>query len=276
VDIRHKPGKENMVPDVLSQKHQLKVVYVRETKLQKEVWLGSHHDKFAKEMKQNIQKGIKSHFHLRNGLLWYKQNRFYDLEGRLRNVFLNECHDGPLASHGGAKCTTTLLKKFYYWLNLKDDVEEYMKICSICQQNRTLNKKQVGLLQPLPIPEGLWESVSMDFMVSLPPSRGFDAIMVVVDRFSKMAHFIPTKESATAQETGRLFFTHVFKHHGLPKDIVSDRNPKFTSKFWRPLWKRMGSKLKMSTSFRPQTDGQTKRMNLVIQQFLKNYVATDQ
>ncbi len=76
--------------------------------------------------------------------------------------------------------------------------------------------------------------------VELPPSRGFDAIMVVVDRFSKMAHFIPTKESVTAQETGRLFFTHVFKHHGLPRDIVSNRDPKFTSKFWRALWKRMG------------------------------------
>jgi hypothetical protein len=99
----------------------------------------------------------------------------------------------------------------------------------------------------------------MDFMVSLPPSRGFDAIMVVVDQFSKMAHFIPTKESATAQETERLFFTHVFKHHGLPKDIMSDRDPKFTSKF--SLWKCMGSELKMSTSFGPQMDGQTKKVN---------------
>jgi len=91
------------------------------------------------------------------------------------------------------------------------------------------------LLRPLSIPEGLWESVSMDFMVNLPPSRGFDAIMVVVDRFSKMAHFIPTKKSAMAQEMRRLFFTHVFKHHGLPKDIVSDQDPKITSKFWQAL-----------------------------------------
>jgi protoheme ferro-lyase len=124
----------------------------------------------------------------------------------------------------------------------------------MCQQNKTFNKKQADLLKPLPIPEGPWESVSMDFMVSLPPSRGFDAIMVVVDRFSKMPHFIPTKDSATAQKTRRLVFTHVFKHHGLPKDIVSDRDPKFTNKLWRTLWKRMGSELKMSTSFRPQID----------------------
>jgi hypothetical protein len=113
-------------------------------------------------------------------------------------------------------------------------------------------------------------------MVNLPPSRGFDAIMVVVDQLSKMPHFIPTKKSAMAQETRRLFFTQVFKHHGLPKDIVSDRDPKFTSKFWQALWKHMGSKLKMNTSFRPQTDGQTERVNLVIQLFLRNYVAIDQ
>jgi hypothetical protein len=91
----------------------------------------------------------------------------------------------------------------------------------------------------------------MDFMVSLPPSKGFDAIMVVVDQFSMMAHFILTKEIATAQETQKLFFTNMFKHHDLSKDIKSNRNPKFTSKFWKALWKRMGLKLKMNTSFRP-------------------------
>ncbi len=222
VDIRHKPGTKNMVLDALCGKHQLKVVYVGEIELQKEIRLMNHHDEFAKEMKQNIQKGIKSHFHLRNGLLWYKQNRLYVSKGGLRDVLLKECHDGPLAGHGGAKHTTTFLKKSYYWPNLKDDAKEYMKTCLTCQQNRTFNKKQVRLLQPLPIPKRLWESVSMDFMVSLPPSKGFDAIMVVVDRFNKMAHFIPTKKNAMAQETGMLFFTHVFKHHGLPKDIVSD------------------------------------------------------
>ncbi len=104
----------------------------------------------------------------------------------------------------------------------------------------------------------------MDFMVSLPPSRGFDAIMAVVDQFSKMAHFILTKESATAQEMTRLFFMHVFKHHGLPKDIVLDRYPKFTIKFRQALWNCMGSKFKMSTLFQPQTNGQTERVNLVI------------
>ncbi len=102
----------------------------------------SYCDKFVKEIKQNIQKGIKSHFHLWVRLFWYKQNRLYVLKRKLRDVFLKECHDGPLVSHGGEKCTITLFKKSYYWLNLKDDVEEYMKTCLTCQQHRTLNKKQ--------------------------------------------------------------------------------------------------------------------------------------
>jgi len=95
-------------------------MYVGESELQKEVRLASRRDAFAKEVKQGIQNGAKSHFHLRNGLLWYKQNRLYVLEGKIRNTLLKECHDGPLASHGGTKRTTTFLKKFYYWPNLKD------------------------------------------------------------------------------------------------------------------------------------------------------------
>jgi hypothetical protein len=116
----------------------------------------------------------------------------------MKGVLLKECHDGPLAGHGGAKRTITFFKKSYYWPNLKDDAKEYVKTYLTCQQNWTLNKKQAGLLRPLPICQGSWESVSMDFMVNLPPLRGFDAIMVVVDRFSKTTHFIPTKDNATA------------------------------------------------------------------------------
>ncbi len=146
VDIRHKPGKENIVPDALSRKHQLRVVYVGEIELQKEVQLVIHRDAFAKEVRQSIQNGGKSHFHLRNGLLWYKQNLLYVLEGKMRDTISKECHDGPLASHGGAKRTTTFLKKSYYWPNLKHDAKEYVKTCLTCQQNQTFNKKQTGLL----------------------------------------------------------------------------------------------------------------------------------
>jgi hypothetical protein len=99
------------MPNALSRKHQLKVVYVEETDFQKEVQITSHHDEFAKEVRQNIQNGVKSHFQLRNGLLWYKQNQLYVPKGKMRDVILKECHDGSLTGHGGAKHTTTFLKK---------------------------------------------------------------------------------------------------------------------------------------------------------------------
>jgi len=132
VDIRHKFGKDNVVFDALSWKHQLRVVYVGETELQKEVRLVSRRDAFAKKVRQNIQNGAKSHFHLQNGLLWYKQKRLYVSERRVRELLLKECHDGLLAGHGGAKRTTTFLKKSYYWPNLKGDAEEYVKTCLTC------------------------------------------------------------------------------------------------------------------------------------------------
>jgi len=108
---------------------------VGETKLQKEVRLVSRRDKFAKEVRQNIQNGAKSPLHLQNGLLWYKQNQLYVLEGKMKDVLLKECHDNPFAKHGGAKRTTTFFKKSYYWPNLKDDAKEYVKTCLTCQQN---------------------------------------------------------------------------------------------------------------------------------------------
>ena len=152
-------------------------------------------------------------------------------KGKLRLALLKECHNGPVAGHRGVKPTLAELVKNYYWPNLRDDVEQYVKSCVTCQQNRTQFRKEAGLLRPLPIPSKCWKSVSMDFMTHLPESKGFDSIMVVVDRVSKMAHFVPTRDTATAQEVGQLYFDKVVKHHGMQKNIISDRDPKFTSRF---------------------------------------------
>ena len=104
----------------------------------------------------------------------------------------------------------------------------------------------------------------MDFMTHLLESNEFDSIMVVIDRVSKMAHFVSTRDTATAQEIGRLYFDKVMKHHGMQKNIILDRDPKFTSRFWRAFWKKLDTELKMSTAFRPQIDGQTEQLNLVL------------
>ena len=158
---------------------------------------------------------------------------------------MKECHDG----YCGVKPTLAELVKNYYWPNLRDDVEQYVNSCMTCQQNKIQFHKEAGSLRPLPIPTKCWESVSMDFMTHLLESKGFDSIMVVVDRVSKMTHFVSTRDTSTAQEVGRLYFDKVVKHHRMQKSIISDRDPKFTSRFWRALWKKLGTELKMSTTF---------------------------
>ena len=153
--------------------------------------------------------------------------------------------------------TLALVQQSHYWPQLKEDVEAYVRTCLVCQQDKVEQQQPAGLLEPLPIAERPWESVSMDFIVALPKSEGFGSIMVVVDRFSKYATFIPATADCKVDEAARLFFKNVVKLWGVPKSIISDRDPRFTGKFWRELFKLLGTDLNFSTSFHPQSNCQT-------------------
>jgi hypothetical protein len=157
---------------------------------------------------------------------------------------------------------------------MNNDVREYVKSCDSCQRIKASQQVPAGLLQPLPIPKQPWDQVSMDFIVQLPTTKaGFDAIVVFVDTFSKMVHLAPTKTTASALDTAWIFFDQVIKLHGLPKSVVSDRDAKFTSKFWKSLFQTMGTRLAMSTTFHPQTDGQTKHANQTLEDMLRSFVS---
>ena len=152
---------------------------------------------------------------------------------------------------------------------MSDDVWKYVESCNSCQRTKASQQQTAGLLQPLDIPERPWEVVSMDFITQLPRSKdGYDAIVMFVDTFSKMVHFAKTKTEASAMDTAKIFFDQVYKYHGLPKVIVSDRDLKFTSKFWKALFNTLGTKLSMSTAFHPQSDGQTERANRTLEDML--------
>src|SRR3954468_687818 len=149
-----------------------------------------------------------------------------------------------------------------------------IKSCDLCQCIKASQQVPGGLLQPLAIPTQPWEQVSMDFIIQLPKTKaGFDAIVVFVDTFSKMTHFVPTKTTASAPDTTQLFFNNVFRLHGLPKSIISDHDAKFTSKFWKTLFQTLGTKLAMSTAFHPQTDGQTERANQTLEDMLRAFTS---
>ncbi len=219
----------------------------------------------------------RTDFTLIRGLLYRSQPgvppRLYVPAGPLRARLLREAHDVSVSGHLGRDKTAERLSRHYYWPRMMATVAEYVRSCPACQVHKASTSAPLGLLHPLPAPEHRWESVSMDFIAPLSTTKsGHDAMMVVVDRLTKMIHAIPTTVTATAQQVARLYFDNVFRLHGLPTSVVSDRDPKFTSEFWSALSKLTGTHLAMSTANHPQTDGQTERANRTLIEMLRAYV----
>ena len=235
-----------------------------------------------------VPKGLRHNirrFHLHDNIIYLDKNRICvpHVPG-LRSSLLHEVHDAPTAGHLGSEKTYQLLAGTFFWPYLFRDVVNYVRSCDTCQRNKAANTNTATSLQPLSIPSARWEAVSMDFITQLPTTRksefgenpGFDAIFVVVCRLTKMAHFIATHTNATAATTAFLYMQHIFRLHGMPSSIVSDRDSKFTSAFWQALHSCLGTRLDMTTAFHPQSDGQTERTNRTLEDILRAYVSTKQ
>ena len=275
--MEYKPGKANVVADALSRKAMLASVSSVASNLLERVKEGLLQGPMAKGLMELAKEGKTRQFWVEDDLLYTTGRRMYVPKwGNLRRDIMKECHDSKWAGHPGMQRTMALLEELYYWPHMRSDIEAYVKTCLVCQQDKIEQQVPTRLLQPLPIPERPWESVSMDFISALPKSDGCGSIMVVVDRFSKYGTFIPALRDCTAEQAAKLFFKHVVKYWGLSRSIVSDRDPRFTAKFWTELFKFMGSGLHFSTSFHPQTDGQTERVNALFELYLRHFVSANQ
>lgn len=276
-EMEYKPGRVNLVADALSRKGELANLSSPSFPMVDRIKEGMEKDPQARSLMDLARQGKTRHFWEEEGLLFTKGNRTYVPRwGGLRKEIIKECHDSKWAGHPGIRRTQALIEYTYYWPQMHDDVEMYVKTCLVCQQDKNEQKQPAGLLEPLPIPERPWESISMDFIIGLPKSEGCGNIIVVVDRFSKYAIFIPVPSKFSAEDVARLFLKHVVKYWGIPKTIVSDRDARFTGKFWLELFKLMGTELNFSTSFHPQTDGQTERVNALLEIYLRHYVSANQ
>jgi transposase InsO family protein len=195
------------------------------------------------------------------GLLLHNGLVYIPAIDALKLGILKDCHDARTAGHLGQKKTLELVSREYYWPRIRAFVNDYVRTCNTCARNKIPRHAPYGHLHPLPIPSGPWKSVSMDFIVELPKSEGYDAIYICVDRLTKMPHFIPTNTTVTAEQTAQLFYRHIWKHHGLPANIVSDRGTQFVAKFTQHLLERLDIQGNRSTAYHPQSDGQTEQVN---------------
>ncbi|KAA0046287.1 ty3-gypsy retrotransposon protein [Cucumis melo var. makuwa] len=202
---------------------------------------------------------------------WTLRQRIIDAQdSAVKTELLSEAHSSPFSMHPGSTKMYQDLKRVYWWRNMKREVAEFVSRCLVCQQVKAPRQKPASLLQPLSIPEWKWENVSMDFITGFPRTlRGFTVIWVVVDRLTKSAHFVLGKSTYTASKWAQLYMSDIVRLHGVPVSIVSDRDARFTSKFWKGLQTAMGTRLDFSTAFHPQTDGQTERLNQVLEDMLR-------
>ena len=211
-------------------------------------------------------------FALEDGLLLYS-GRLVVPTSQVRTELIREAHDQVSTAHPGKNKTYKLLRPRYYWKNMQHDVAQYIRNCQPCGRANIPRDKTPGLLQPLPVPEHPWQHITMDFK-SMPTSKtGYDSIFVVIDRLSKQSISTPCHKTTTAEDMARIYLRTVYRYYGPSMSIVSDRGPQFISAFWVEFNRILGTKLKLSTAYHLQTDGQTEIMNQYIDQRLRPYVA---
>ena len=225
-------------------------------------------------VRKKIEEGEQSNFSIRDdGALVIGYRLCVPATEELKRQILEEAHSSTYAMHPGSTKKYRTLKAYYWWSGMKREVAEYVSKCFICQQVKTERQKPSGLLQPLPIPEWKWECITMDFVFKLPPTvQRHDDIWVVVDRLTKSAHFLPIREKFSPRKLAKLFVNHIVSLHGVPVSIISDRDPRFTSRFWKRLMKELGVRLNLSTAFHPQTDGQSERTIQTLEDMLRSCI----
>ena len=209
-----------------------------------------------------------------NGVVTF-DGRFY-IPSSLRLPILHSRHDSTLAGHFGRAKTLELIRRDFSWPGITKDVARYVRGCDSCQRVKSSTHAPYGPLDPLPIPNTPWSSISMDFITGLPASRSFDSIFVVVDRLTKQAHFTPTTTDIDASGLAALYISSIVRLHGVPDTIISDRGSVFVSSFWRELQSRLGTKTKYSTAFHPRTNGQTERVNAILESYLRHFCSYQQ
>nr|ABA97145.1 retrotransposon protein, putative, Ty3-gypsy subclass [Oryza sativa Japonica Group] len=297
--IHYHPGKANVVVDALSRKSYCNVAWVEQLccevqrdlehlnlgivehgfvvaleaqpTLVEQVRIAQASDPEIAELKKNMRVGKARGFvEDEQGTIWMGERLCIPENKELKDLILTEAHQTQYSIHPGSIKMYQDLKEKFWWVSMRREIAEFVALCDVCQRVKAEHQRPAGLLQPLQIPEWKWEEIGMDFITGLPrTSSGHDSIWVVVDRLTKVAHFILVHTTYSGKKLAELYLAIIMCLHGVPKKIVSDRGSQFTSKFWQKLQEELGTRLNFSTAYHPQTDGQTERVNQILEDMLR-------
>lgn len=279
-DIRYHPGKANVVADALSRKEREKPLRVRSLvmtttilpKLPEQILEAQEEAMKEENVKaENLGRGIKPIFETRpDGTRYFDKRVWVPLFGGLRDLIMHESHKSKYSIHPGSDKMYHDLKQLYWWPNMKAEIATYVGKCLTCAKVKAEHQKPAGFLQQPEIPIWKWERITMDFITKLPRTpSGYDAIWVIVDRLTKSAHFLPIKETDSMEKLAQLYLKEIVCRHGVPISIISDRDSRFTSGFWKSLQKALDINLDMSMAYHPQTDGQSERTIQTLEDMLR-------
>ena len=297
VSINYHPGKANVVADALSRKERLNMLTMTKELFREferlEIEVRIPEDKtdivyamtFQPELLEKIRRYQEQVMNEGNneltgeeicsqaddkGILRFASRIWIPNITELKTEILQEAHNSRYSIHPGSTKMYRDLKQNFWWPDMKREIAEWVSKCFTCQRVKAEHQRPSGLLQPLEIPEWKWEHIAMDFIVGLPRTKeNHDAIWVIVDRLTKSAHFLPINERFSLDKLVHMYIKEVVIRHGVPVSIVSDRDPRFNSRFWKSFQECLGTELKMSTAYHPQTDGQSERTIQTIEDMLR-------
>ncbi|SJL04701.1 uncharacterized protein ARMOST_08071 [Armillaria ostoyae] len=247
-----------MIMPTLSETHER----VRTVTRQKELW-----DKGIAASLEH-ERGITE----KDGILYYDNRVYVPRHSSLRGEIIAQSHDHITAGHPGIAKTRELVQREYWWPKIHKDVEAYVKGCETCQRTKSNTQAKAAPLHPNAIPTEPWTHISVDMVTGLPFSNGHDALLVIVDRFSKAIILVPCNVELSAEGWARILRDHVYARHGMPQVVISDRGPQFVSAFMKELYRMLDIKQNASTAFHPQTDGQTERINQEVEKYLRIFI----
>jgi transposase InsO family protein len=281
--ISYIKGKENVVTDALSRRPHVFSLVPLKVNLRECVLAQLQGDSWYLEVTSKLQSGMKldpkyEGYSLEaDKLLRYRGRMYIPEDGDIQSIILKESHRVLYCAHLGVKKMYVDTRKIFFWVGMKCDVVHFIAKCLKCQQVKAEHHHPTGLLQPHDVPMSKWEVISMDFVVGFPlTSHRHNAIFVIVYKLTKIAHFILVRDTYNITDVAHVFLSEVIRLHKIPKKIISDRDSTFTSRFWTSLQSALGTQLNLSTTYHPETNGKTERVNQVMEDMLRMYVMDNQ